>query len=146
MCDCIFCKIVKGEIPNYTIYEDFNTLAFLDISKDYYGHTLVIPKKHYANIFDINETTLNNVLKTVKKVSTHYKNIGFEGINILNNNGDCAGQSVHHFHIHVIPRKHNDGEKVLNTTTEHEYNLEEIKNKLFLKNWHWFIDFLNSFW
>ena len=108
--DCLFCKIIKGEIPCYKIYEDDYTLAFLDIAKDVDGHTLVIPKKHFNNILDCDEDTINHVMKTIKLISNHYvNNCGFSGINLINNNGKSAEQAINHLHFHIIPRKHNDG-------------------------------------
>lgn len=108
--NCVFCKILNKEIPSYKIYEDEFTYAFLDISKDVFGHTLVIPKKHVTNILDADEKTLENVIKTVKKVSNHYVNsCGFEGVNIMNANHESAGQTVFHLHFHIIPRKTGDG-------------------------------------
>lgn len=107
--NCIFCKIIKGEIPSYKIYEDEYTYAFLDIAKDVDGHTLVIPKKHVVNILDCDEETLKHVMNTVKKICNHYvDNCGFEGCNILNASGEVAQQTVMHLHIHIIPRKAND--------------------------------------
>lgn len=106
MKECIFCKIIKGEIPCYKIYEDENTLAFLDIAQDCYGHTLVIPKNHYTNVLDCNEDILAKVMATVKKVANHYVNdCGFNGVNILNASGEDAQQSVFHLHFHILPRK-----------------------------------------
>lgn len=110
MNDCIFCKIIKGEIPCYKIYEDEKTLAFLDIACDSFGHTLVIPKKHFENVLDCDGEYLSAVMETVKKVSRHYvDNCGFSGVNILNASGRSAQQSVFHLHMHIIPRKENDG-------------------------------------
>ena len=109
MCDCIFCKIVAGVIPSMKIYEDDDTLAFMDVAKDVDGHILVIPKKHLKNIFDCKPDTLNSVMQTVQTVSLHLiKNCGYDGVNLLNANDESAGQSVPHFHIHIIPRKDND--------------------------------------
>jgi len=105
MDDCIFCKIIKGEIPCYKIYEDDDTLAFLDIAKEHYGHTLVVPKKHYINILDCDGESLKKVILAVQKISKHYvTNCGFKGVNVLNANELEAGQSVFHLHFHVIPR------------------------------------------
>ena len=109
MCDCIFCKIVAGEIPSMKIYEDEQTLAFMDVANDVDGHILVIPKKHYRNILDCETEVLNAVMQTVKTVSLHLTaDCGYTGINLLNASGESAGQSVPHFHIHIIPRKQND--------------------------------------
>lgn len=102
--NCIFCKIIKGEIPSYKIYENEHTYAFLDISNDCLGHTLVIPKNHTADIFETDEKTLNEVIKTTKLLSLHYKELGFQGVNIQNNSGEVAGQSVFHLHFHILPR------------------------------------------
>ena len=108
--DCIFCKIIKGEIPSYKIYEDEYTYAFLDIAKDVDGHTLVVPKKHVVNVLDCDEKTLAHVMSTVKKICNYYVDVlGYEGCNILNASGVAAQQSVMHLHFHIIPRKSNDG-------------------------------------
>ena len=108
--DCIFCKIASGKIQGLRIYENDETLAFMDIAKDVDGHILVIPKKHYKNILDCDVDTLSAVLKTVKTVSNHLtEQCGFDGVNLLNDSDESAGQSVPHFHIHIIPRKRNDG-------------------------------------
>lgn len=108
--DCIFCKIVSGEIPSKKIYEDEYTYAFLDIAKDIDGHTLVIPKKHCKNILDCDEETLSHVMNTIRKISKHYVEcLGFDGVNILNANEASAEQSVFHLHFHIIPRKNDDG-------------------------------------
>ncbi len=131
MKDCLFCKIVKGEIPCYKIYEDEFTLAFLDISNDANGHTLVVPKKHFDNILDCDEKTLNHVFSTVKKVSNHYtENCGFDGVNIVSNCGESAEQSVLHLHIHILPRKKNDGMNVFPSLPKNSKSLEEICEKL----------------
>ena len=104
--DCIFCKIAKGASPSYKIYEDDDTLAFLDISKDCYGHTLVIPKQHYKNVLDCDEKIFEKLMLTVSRVCRHYVNdLGFKGINILNANNKEAGQSVNHLHFHILPKK-----------------------------------------
>lgn len=108
--DCIFCKILKGEIPSYKIYEDENVFAFLDIAGDVDGHTLVIPKQHFTNILDCDDETLKNVMIAVKKISKHYvDDCGYDGVNIFNANDESAQQSVFHFHIHIVPRKKGDG-------------------------------------
>ena len=110
MCDCVFCKIVSGEIPCMKVYEDEAALAFMDIAKDVDGHILVVPKKHCGSILDCDTETLNAVAQAAQKVSTHLTSAcGYEGVNLLNASGSCAGQSVPHFHIHIIPRKPGDG-------------------------------------
>ena len=110
MNECIFCKITYGEIPCMNVYEDDFTLAFMDIAKDVDGHILVVTKKHFKNVLDCDEETICAVMKTVKKVSNHLiEHCGYEGVNLLNASDESAGQSVPHFHIHIIPRKRNDG-------------------------------------
>ncbi len=107
--DCIFCEIVNNKIPCMTVYEDEFTLVFMDIAKDVDGHMIAIPKKHCKNIFDCDIETLAHLMETVKKVSDHCINeCGYSGINLLNANDKSAGQSVPHFHIHIIPRKSGD--------------------------------------
>lgn len=108
--DCIFCKIRKGEIPCLKVYEDDHTLVFMDIAKDVDGHMLAIPKKHVKNILDCDEETLQRLMSTVKQIANHcVESCGYEGVNLLNASDECAGQSVPHFHIHIIPRKADDG-------------------------------------
>lgn len=104
MNDCIFCKIINGDIPCYKIYEDEKVLAFLDISPLSKGHTLVVPKNHSENIFDITEEDLCYIMKVIKKISSNIRNIySPEGIVIRQNNGEKAGQSVFHTHFHIKP-------------------------------------------
>ena len=106
---CIFCKLLREHTARM-VYEDDFTAAFMDIAGDVDGHILVIPKKHTKNILDADEITLNRVMSTVKKVANHLvDNCGYEGVNLLNASGECAGQSVPHLHIHIIPRKKQDG-------------------------------------
>ena len=108
--NCIFCKIVKGEIPSHKVYEDETTLAFLDISPVNIGHTLVIPKEHYENIYETPEKIMMDMMRTVKKISHAVKKgLNADGINVNMNNDPAAGQAVFHSHIHVIPRIKNDG-------------------------------------
>lgn len=110
MNDCIFCKIIKGDIPSYKVFEDEYAYAFMDIAKDVDGHILVIPKKHCKNILDCDSKSLTHLTNTVKLVSNHLvDNCGYDGVNLLNASDESAGQTVAHFHIHIIPRKQNDG-------------------------------------
>ena len=107
---CIFCKIASGEIQGLRVYEDEKTLAFMDIAKDVDGHILVIPKKHCKNILDCDSETLSAMADTVKKISDHLTGAcGYDGVNLLNASDESAGQSVPHFHVHIIPRKDGDG-------------------------------------
>jgi histidine triad (HIT) family protein len=105
MDDCVFCKIIKGELPSDKVYEDENTLAFLTLHPETPGHTLVIPKDHHENIYVIPEEALARVILSVKRVTLGIKNgLEADGINIVINNEGPAGQLVFHSHIHVIPR------------------------------------------
>ncbi|MBB2481199.1 HIT family protein [Bacillus sp. APMAM] len=105
MSDCIFCKIINGELPSAKVYEDEHVFAFLDLSQVTKGHTLVIPKIHKKNVFELTPEIAGNVFKAVPKIANAL-NAAYEpiGMNLLQNNGEFAGQSVFHFHIHLIPR------------------------------------------
>ena len=108
--DCIFCKIIAGTIPAMKVYEDEHTLVFMDIAKDVDGHMVAVPKKHVKNILDCDGETLQRLMSAVKKVADHcVADCGYDGVNLLNASDESAGQSVPHFHIHIIPRKHGDG-------------------------------------
>ncbi len=110
--NCIFCKIINGEIPAEKIYEDSDFLAFLDITPVNHGHTLLIPKQHYKNIFDIPDELISTIAPLIKKLSFAIKqSLGAGGINIAMNNDLVAGQLVFHAHIHIIPRFENDGHR-----------------------------------
>lgn len=131
MKDCIFCKILAGEMPCYKIYEDDFCLAFLDISNDICGHTLVIPKRHYESVSTCDNTTLSRVIETCKKVGNHYvKDCGFDGFNIMNATGKAAEQSVFHMHFHILPRKFDDGKHVFPNLGTSGYELQEVCNFL----------------
>ena len=133
--NCIFCKIIKKEIPAHIIYEDEHTLALLDIKPVSPGHTLVIPKDHYENIFTAPEETLVRMIQTVKKVSHGIKDgLSIENMNISINNGADAGQVIFHSHIHLVPRSKGDGLKLwpggAYKDGEAQKILEQIKNAL----------------
>lgn len=107
---CIFCKIIAGEIPCYKVYEDGKTLAFLDIHPVNKGHTLVIPKKHAVNIYDIETEEIAEMVKTGKILAPIIRDVvNAAGMNIHMNNEKAGGQAVFHAHIHLIPRHENDG-------------------------------------
>jgi Diadenosine tetraphosphate (Ap4A) hydrolase and other HIT family hydrolases len=109
MNNCIFCKIITGEIPSSTVYEDDNFKAIMDIFPAAKGHVIILPKKHYANLFELEEEVAAKALAVAKKIAIAVKEeTNCDGINILQNNGIAAGQTVYHFHIHVIPRYEND--------------------------------------
>lgn len=128
--DCVFCKIINKEIPCYKIFENDYVLAFLDIANDFEGHTLVIPKKHYVNIFDTDVLYLQEVIKAVQLISNYYKYLGYSGVDIINANGKDAQQSVFHLHFHIIPRKQNDGIDVFPNHEKNNFDLQSIANKL----------------
>ena len=108
---CVFCRIVSGELPSYRIYEDENSLVFLDIAKDVDGHMVAIPKRHFTDLFDCEEGVLSRLVEAVHRVSVHLvERCGYDGVNLLHASGESAGQSVGHFHLHLIPRKKDDGE------------------------------------
>ena len=131
MNDCIFCKIIKGEIPSNKVYENEKVLAFLDIGPVNKGHALVIPKEHYVNIYDIPENLLKNVIAAVKKVSKAVKKgVNADGINLNMSNDPSAGQVVMHFHMHVIPRFKNDNLKLWPQSKYKEGEAEEVKKKI----------------
>ena len=107
--DCVFCAIAAGEIPCFKVYEDESTLAYLDINPFAKGHTLVIPKLHSANLLETDDAALAALVARVKRVAAHLKDaLGCDGFNILQNNGEAAGQTVHHLHFHIVPRWNGD--------------------------------------
>lgn len=131
MSDCVFCKILNGELPSRKIYEDEYTLAFMDIAGDVDGHTLVIPKKHFRNTLDCEKQMLHHVIDTVQLVANHYvKDCGYEGVDIMNANEPCAGQTVFHLHYHIIPRKTSDGIPSFPAYAGSKQNIDELHNLL----------------
>lgn len=107
--NCIFCKIAAGEIPSTTIYEDEDFRVILDIEPASKGHALILPKEHYANLYELDDTLASKVLVLAKKLTTALKEVlGCDGYNIVQNNGEAAGQTVFHFHMHLIPRYKGD--------------------------------------
>ncbi|NOY35422.1 MAG: HIT family protein [bacterium] len=135
MIDCVFCKIVKGEIPADKIYEDGNCLAFLDVTPVNPGHTLLIPKKHYENLYELPDELLSKLAPIIKKLAVAVKKgTGADGINIGMNNEAAAGQIVPHAHFHIIPRFAGDGHEHWKggsyPTGEAEKTAEKIKLSL----------------
>ena len=111
--NCIFCKIANGGIPSKTIYEDEKFRVILDLGPATKGHALILPKDHYANIYELPEEMAGNVMKLAKKMATQItEKLGCEGFNLVQNNGDLAGQTVYHFHLHLIPRYRADGQTI----------------------------------
>ena len=125
---CIFCKIVKGELPAYKIYEDENTISFLDIFPIHPGHALVVPKKHSVDIFDTDEETMKQMIAVAKKIAPAVmKGANADAINIGMNNREASGQEVPHAHMHVIPRYSADG---LKTWGKNLYKNDRHKKEL----------------
>ena len=107
--NCIFCKIANGEIPSATLYEDEMVRVILDISPASKGHALILPKEHYANLYEIDEDCAKHVIVTAKKLAQKMKEeLKLEGLNVVQNNGEIAGQTVFHYHMHLIPRYQGD--------------------------------------
>lgn len=108
--DCLFCKIIAGDIPSAKVYEDEHVYAFLDISQVAKGHTLVIPKTHTKNLYDTPEDVAANLFKVVPKIANAIKDTyGAVGMNLLNNNEAEANQQVFHLHLHLLPKYQDDG-------------------------------------
>ena len=109
--NCIFCKIIAGEIPSHTLYEDEMFKVILDVGPATKGHALILPKNHYANLYELPEEDAAQAIKLAKKMMIKMTNkLNCDGFNIVQNNGEVAGQTVFHFHMHLIPRYKNDGE------------------------------------
>lgn len=132
MSDCIFCKIAAGEIPSKTLYEDEKFRVILDLGPATKGHALILPKRHAANLFDLPEETASEVMVLAKRMAnTLREKLMCDGLNLVQNNGETAGQTVNHFHLHMIPRYEGDGQKigwVPNKVTQEE--LEAIRQEI----------------
>ncbi len=124
--NCIFCKLANGDIPTNTVYEDEDFRVILDAAPATRGHALILPKAHFANLYEIEDETLAKAAKLAKKVITREKELlGCDGYNLVQNNGEAAGQTVFHFHMHLIPRYAN-GEKIV-AWNQQELPEEEMK-------------------
>ena len=128
--NCIFCKIANGEIPSKTIYEDEEFRVILDLAPATKGHALILPKSHARNLYELPEETAGKAMKLAKKmVITMTEKLGCAGFNLLQNNNEVAGQTVFHFHMHLIPRYEDDGQTIgWNPGEPTQEELEEIKN------------------
>ena len=124
--NCIFCKILNGDIPSRTIFEDEDFQVIMDVEPATKGHCLILPKNHYANLFEMPDEVAAKVLPIAKKVAAHLKEtLQGDGINLVQNNGEAAGQTVHHFHMHVIPRY--EGGNAKDVTWSHSaFRAEEL--------------------
>lgn len=128
--NCIFCKIINNEIPSYKLYEDDLAIIILDISQSTKGHCLIIPKDHYQNIFEIPKDLSQHLFDLAHKYSSILKDkLNINGLNILNNNNEIAGQTVFHFHIHLIPR-YDFNDKIQIKFLENNQDIEEVYNFL----------------
>ena len=114
--NCIFCRIANGEIPSNTLYEDEGYRVILDLGPATRGHALILPKEHYADLYELPEESCGEVLKIAKKMAVRMKEkLGCTGLNLVQNNGESAGQTVRHFHVHLIPR-YDDGSRIVSWT------------------------------
>lgn len=137
--ECIFCKIVSGELPSYKVYEDEDVLAILDTTPVAKGHTLVLSKKHYVDVFDVDYQVLEKIAVVAKELSIKMKNdLGVDGVNWHNSSGVYAEQRVMHFHVHVVPRRKDDKIcfdcVVLGRTDVTKEEFEEAASKIKLEN------------
>ncbi|WP_300628354.1 HIT family protein [Erysipelatoclostridium sp. An173] len=132
MDNCIFCKIANKEIPGKIIYEDDICVAFLDLSQTTNGHTLVIPKKHFKNFLEVDNDTLAHMIKVTKDIANKIvTKLNANGVNILTNANEVAGQTVMHFHLHIIPRYDNNDQIEINfSDRSNEVNLDSLFNQI----------------
>lgn len=130
--NCIFCKLANGEIPTNTLYEDDDFKVILDLSPASKGHALILPKNHFRNMYDIDDEVLAKAMMLAKKmVKVMTKELNADGFNIMQNNEEIAGQTVFHFHIHLIPRyKNDDAIKFWKPMVMDENELKEIAAKI----------------
>jgi len=129
--ECIFCKIIVGDVPSERVYQDDDIVAFLDISPVTKGHVLVVPRQHYKDVYDIPEELLGKMVAVLKKIaSSVVEAAGADGFNIGMNNGEASGQVIFHAHMHLIPRSNYDGLKNWEGTGYDEGEMEKIGNKI----------------
>ncbi len=129
--DCLFCKIINKEIPSLIVYEDANILCIIPKDMEVYGHMLIIPKKHFNDIYDIRNKDLQDIMTVAKKLSIGLREkIGATGINILHASGKDAGQSIQHFHLHLFPRFKDDKVDAWPQLPKNNFNKEEVFRKI----------------
>ena len=130
--DCIFCRIANGEIPSRTLYEDEMFRVILDLSPATRGHALILPKQHADNLYDLPEETAAAAMALAKRIADRMRQrLGCDGLNLVQNNGKTAGQTVPHFHMHVIPRYDGDGQTIGWVPSETvEKELDEVRDIL----------------
>ena len=125
--NCIFCKIIAGEIPSNVIYEDDEFKVILDVNPATKGHALILPKEHYADLYEIDEEVAGRVMKLAKKLAGHMtERLNCDGFNLLQNNHEVAGQTVFHFHMHLIPRYVDSKNKDILKYTSETFSPEEL--------------------
>lgn len=131
--NCIFCKIANGDIPSRTIYEDDDFRVIMDLAPATKGHSLILPKEHYKNIYELSDGTAAKVFSLAKKMALLMtEKLGADGFNIMQNNNEVAGQTVFHFHMHLIPRYNGDGQTlVMKPQKMTDDEMEEIRKKFF---------------
>lgn len=130
--DCIFCKIANGEIPSKTLYEDKDFRVILDLGPAARGHALILPKEHAANLYELPEETVGTAFILAKRMAAKMsEKLGCDGFNLMQNNGETAGQTVFHFHIHLIPRYRGDGQRIgWNPGNPSGEELEEVRKQI----------------
>ncbi|MBD5452213.1 MAG: HIT family protein [Lachnospiraceae bacterium] len=130
--NCIFCKIANGEIPSRTLYEDDDFRVIMDLAPATKGHSLILPKNHYKNVYEIADNTAAKVLPLAKKMATLMtEKLGADGFNIVQNNNEVAGQTVFHFHVHLIPRYNDDNQSLVMKPQEMtDAQLDEIREQI----------------
>ena len=127
---CVFCDIIKGDIPSYKVYEDDNYLAILDISQATLGHTLVMPKKHYDTILDMEDDKAGELMSVADKIAKKIvTNLNATGCNMLINTGEVAGQTVKHVHLHIVPR-YTESDSIKIEVKENKFNLDEVIKRI----------------
>lgn len=130
--DCIFCKIANGEIPSKTLYEDELFRAILDLGPAAKGHALVLPKEHFANLYELPEEWCAKAFVLAKRMAAQMtEKLCCDGFNLVQNNGEAAGQTVPHFHVHMIPRYKEDGQKIgWNPLSPSQEELEAVREEI----------------
>lgn len=130
--NCIFCKIANGEIPSKTIYEDERFRVILDLGPATRGHALILPKAHADNLYALEEETAGEVMKLARRMALQMRDrLGADGFNLVQNNGEAAGQTVMHFHLHLIPRYKDDGQHILwEPGQASSEELEEVRRQI----------------
>lgn len=130
--DCIFCKLANGVFPTNSIYEDDTFNVILDVGPATKGHALILPKEHYDNLYELPDETAGKAMILARKLGTEMvKRLNADGLNVVQNNGETAGQTVMHYHLHLIPRYKNDGQHILWQPSEpSKEELEETRDIL----------------